>query len=42
MDDYDKVRDYELDDEQSRWDEAQDEALRMAADRFNEHREDVP
>ena len=41
-DDYDRTRDYELKDEQARWDEAQDEALRSAVERFNEHTEDVP
>lgn len=42
MDDYDRIRDYEAADEQARWDEAQDEALWSAAERFNEHTEDVP
>lgn len=39
--DYDKTREWETRDEQTRFDEAQDEALRLAADRY-EHREDVP
>lgn len=41
-DDYDKVRELEAADEQARWDEAQDEALAAAAERFNQHTEDVP
>lgn len=38
MDDYDRTWEYEAADEQARW----DEALRSAAERFNEHTEDVP
>lgn len=41
-DDYDRIWQYEADEEQSRWDEAQDEALEAAAERFNNHTEDVP
>lgn len=40
-DDYDKVWQLEAAEEQSLWDEAQDEALRSAAERFNDHTEDV-
>lgn len=42
MDDYDRSRQDEEEEEQARWDEAQDEALRQAADRFDRHTEDVP
>ena len=42
MDDYDRTWEYEAADEQARWDDAQDEALRAAAERFNEHTDDVP
>lgn len=41
-DDYDRVWADEAREEQARWDEAQDESLRTAADSFNEHTEDVP
>lgn len=42
-DDYDRVREWEAADEQARWDEAQDEALRESADRFDrEQGLDVP
>lgn len=41
-DDYDRVRADEAREEQAHWDEAQDEALELAAERFNEHTEDVP
>ena len=40
-DDYDRTRQYELDDEQARWDEAHDEASHERADGY-EHTEDVP
>lgn len=40
-DDYDRTRQYELYDEQARWDEAQDEASRDRVDGY-EHTEDVP
>lgn len=39
--DYDKTREWETRDEQTRFDEAQDEALLLAADHYD-HREDVP
>ena len=42
MDDYDKTREWETRDEQARWDEAQDNAANERADRYDEHREDVP
>lgn len=41
MDDYDRVWQWEADDEQARFDEAWDAARDAAADRF-EHTEDVP
>lgn len=42
-DDYDPVWKWEAADAQARWDEAQDEALRLSAERFDRERgDDVP
>lgn len=43
LDDYDRTRQWERDDEQARYDEAQENAANERADIYDrEHREDVP